>query len=452
MIPRPLVLARAAGSTVVMLLSGAGLAHADAWTYQGTVGKGAVVVEFTRKPTDANTKTPLAGRYFYPAHGVDIPLQPGMNTGTLFELQEEAPCTPKLCPQPANGATAKPPIAATWVLRADGSGTLIGTFKAASGKSSLPVQLSPVGSRPTGPDFDGTPQGLVDLTDQRIWSDLGDAITAAATPYDFLKMQITLKRGEPTDWGAVAFDYAVDPRTKFHFPRVTKLPGVTDLATMPVNNALTARHWTLNVGALECRAMQFLAFGWIDTYADSMGTLGGYDEQTIEATFLSPTVMSWTEGGSLFCGGAHPANFSNSYSLDVAKGQPLDLSLIFKGWVAHSIDATDGPPVDPAVARAGKADAYIWGPDSALAAYVEAKRPKEDAAFEKECGLSELVPTNLAIRFARGENGQALAVFALEGLPHAITACGGDLFDAPVTQLRELLAPGAAAYFPELKG
>lgn len=446
----PPALARIAGPVAVLLLASAGSARADAWTYQGTIGKGAVVVEFTRDPAQSNAK-PLAGRYFYPAHGVDIPLQPGMNTGTLFELAEEAPCTPKLCLQPADGATAKPPVAATWVLRADPSGALIGTFKAATGKSALPIRLERVGSRPTGADFDGTPQGLVDLTDQRIWSDAAP-ITAEATPYDYLKMQATLTREDATDWGAAAFDYAIDPRTKFRFPRVTRLNGIGDVAAAPVNRALTERHWELNIGALECRAMQFLAFGWMDTYADSMGTLGGYDEQTIDVTFLSPMVMSWTEGGSLFCGGAHPSNFSDSYTLDVAKGAPLDLSLIFKGWVAHAADAPQGLPVDPAVARAGKPDAFTWGPDAALVAFVEARRPKEDAAFEKDCGISDLVPTNLAIHFARGENGQARAVFALEGLPHAIVACGGDLYDAPLTVLRELLAPEAASYFPELKG
>lgn len=427
------------------------LAHADAWTYQGTVGRTAVVVEFTRDPTDIGSHVPLAGRYFYPSQGVDIPLQPGRSTGTIFSFLEEAPCTPARCATPADGATAAPPLGATWSLRAPAPGTLTGTFVTAGAKTALPVKLSAVSARSTGQDFDGTPQGLVDLTDQRIWSGMADPITAVATPYDFLKMQVALTREAPTEWGAVAFDYAVDPRTKFRFPRVTSLPG-GDPATAPINRALAERHWELNIGALECRAMQYLGFGWNAIYADSMGTLGGYDEQTIEVTFLSPMVMSWTEGGSLYCGGAHPSNFTNSYTFDVARGAPLDLSLIFRGWVAHAAAAPDGPVVDPAVARAGAPDAYIWGPDTALTAFVEAKREKRDAATEADCEITTYVASNLAIRFARNGAGRTMAVFALEGLPHALSACGGTLFEAPLDELRDLLAPQALSYFPELRG
>src|SRR5262249_11503879 len=150
---------------------------------------------------------------------------------------------------------------------------------------------------------DGTPQALVDLTNQRLWSD-APSITRQATPYEFLKMQAPLTLGAETAWGEAAFRYVIDPRTKFHFPRFARLPGVADVAGAPANRYLEQRHWALNIGALDCKAQQYQGFGWTETYADSAGTLGGYDEQTIEVSYLSPRLMSWTESGSLFCGGA----------------------------------------------------------------------------------------------------------------------------------------------------
>lgn len=430
-------LARLAASSLPLLAPGPALA--DAWTYTGTIGKTPVVVEFTRDP--ATSGKPLAGRYFYPAQGVDIPLQPA---GGLT-LDEEKPCTAKICSEPADGETAKPPLGAVWSLKANGTGSLVGSWKAAGGASQA-VKLDRVASRPTPRDFDGTPQGLVDLTDTRIWS-VPNPIGRQATPYDFLKMQRPLTLGSETAWGDAGFRYVVDPRTRFHFPRISRLPGVADAAGIPANRYLEGRHWTLNVGALGCKAKQYLGFGWIEVYADAVGTLGGYDEQSIEVTYLSPRLMSWTESGSLFCGGAHPANFTNSHTIDVAAGAPLDLSRIFKGWVAHSSDAPGGPPVDLPTARAGAPGAYDWGPDQALVAYVEAHREKLDAEAEKDCGFAGLIATNLAIRFAKGER----VVFALEGLPHVIAACEDDLLEKPIGELRALLTPEAADYFPELR-
>lgn len=429
-------LARLAASSLPLLATGPALA--DAWTYTGTLGKAPIVVEFTRDPT--TTGKPLAGRYFYPGQGIDIPLQP---VGGLT-LNEEKPCTANICKEPEDGQSAKPPIGAIWLLKANGAGSLVGTWKAADGAPQA-VKLDRIASRPAPRDFDGTPQGLVDLTDTRIWS-VPNPISRQVTPYDFLKMQRSLTQGTETAWGDVGFRYLVDPRTRFHFPRISRLPGVADVAGIPANRYLEGRHWALNVGALGCKAKQYLGFGWTEVYADAAGTLGGYDEQTIEVSYLSPRLMSWTESGSLFCGGAHPANFTNSYTIDVAAGAPLDLSRLFKGWVAHKSDAPGGPPVDLASARAGAHGAYEWGPDKALVAYVEAHREKMDAEAEKDCGISDLTATNLAIRFAKGER----AVFALEGLPHVIAACEGDLFDTPITELRALLTPEAAEYFPEL--
>jgi len=156
--------------------------------------------------------------------------------------------------------------------------------------------------------------------------------------------------------------------------------------------------------------------------------------------------MSWTEGGSEYCGGAHPDNHFIHTNLDLRTGAELDMSKLFKGWVPTSF--TDDAPVDLATARAHPTD-YQWGPDKKLADFVRAHRDKAsaDAANEAECGYDDLVASNLKITFA----GNDMVIFTLDDLPTAIFACGYDLYEAPIAQLKELLTPEAAAYFPSLK-
>lgn len=40
--------------------------------------------------------------------------------------------------------------------------------------------------------------------------------------------------------------------------------------------------------------------------------------------------------------------------------------------------------------------------------------------------------------------------FGMDGLEHVVFACASDLYDAPITDLTELLTPEAARYFPVL--
>src|SRR5690348_1503238 len=61
-----------ASLAAAMLLACAPPALADAVTYQGTIGKIPVVVEFSAEIESAEGE--IFGRYFYPRKGIDIPL------------------------------------------------------------------------------------------------------------------------------------------------------------------------------------------------------------------------------------------------------------------------------------------------------------------------------------------------------------------------------------------
>ncbi len=431
----------AAAALALCLAATPAVAYAEASIYEGTIGDKQIVVEFSDEPSPGNTE--IFGRYFYVDQGVDIPLHAVKAQRSRLGLVEEVPCSEekKNCPNAQDETPGNPPLGAKWQLEvSEDRETLDGEFSL-NGRN-LPVHLTIYGFR----DFDAA-NGLQGFTNfaNGLWYE-GTVLTPETSPYDDLKVtSLKLTEGEPIEMTGGSFRYVTDPRTKFQFPRIVNL-SVGD-ATV-ANQYLEQRHWKMNLDALWCVAQQYQGFGWNGFNFDA-GTLGWWDEETIDVAYLTPTIMSWTEGGSLSCGGAHPYNHYEFFNLDVSTGALLDLSHIFKGWIAKSYD---NEIVDLEVARATPGD-YQWGPDEDLLAFVDAHRPTNaELGFtggeaEDGCPIDELIASNLAIGF----RGDDLVRFSMDGLPNVAVACGSDLYEAPITELRALLTPEAADYFPVLR-
>lgn len=413
-------------------------AIADAVVYQGTLGTVPIILELSAPADLAHGK--LVGRYAYMAEGIDIPLD---SVGASVELVEEKPCTTKLCHADDNGQPKGPaPLGAKWYVVVGKDGALLSGSWSLGGKS-LALALTRVATRKLPADFDGTPQGL-----ENIVLDLASGqqpLNAQVSPYDFSRLtEGPVKPGAAITWPSGSFHYVIDLRTKFAFPVVTDLNG-GDVAA--VDAYLQQRHRQMNADALSCEAKQFQGLGWNEAIADAAGTLGGYEDEEIKVTYLSPTVMTWEESGSLFCGGAHPDNHDTPYTLDVKTGKLLDLSLIFKGWVPTPIE--DGKPKDLATARANPAD-YTWGPDQSLVDFTTRHLPagvKTSASDEDPgCGAPENISGNLAISFLAGEKLR----FSLANMPNVAASCNAPLFDLPIAEAKPLLTDKASAYFPSL--
>lgn len=394
-----------------LLLAAACPAFADAVTYKGTIGDIAVVLELSINPASPGAEP--FGRYFYPSKGVDIPLtfigaEPG-----LVVLFEEGPCTEASCVPGEDRTVLEPPFGALWQLQfgdRDGS-TLTGTWQAQG--PLLQVRLERVGSRDFSGFGDG-PEGLAFAALDALWT--ASPLTMDTAPYEVLKMQgvkYEMPHAEFFDDGSSIL-YVVDPRTRFRFPRIA---GLADGDGALADRYLERRHWAMNAAALACAAKQYPSMGWNPSVAASGNGLGYWDEEQVTVTYLSPAVVSWTESGSLFCGGAHPHNHHDVYNLDVRTGAPLDLNHIFADW-------------------------------EALVTHVLAKRTPGDADFEAECGTEDLIRDHLTVSFKRNDH----VLFGLGELPHAMQACGDDVWETPIAALpKELLAPEAADYFPSLR-
>lgn len=385
--------------------------HAD--TYLGTLGKLEIVVEFTTDPSAPSG--PLAARYHYRSQGADIPLQARSQTGGTFELAEEEACKDK-CVEGKPG-----PIGAVWSLTArNGGQTLEGVWK--SGKKTLELKLERAGVRAVTGAPPTTPLDLYNFTVETFYSTEAP-ITIASSPYDFLRLSVPYDVGEKQGWPDATFVYVTDPRTKFPRPRIFSL---ADRAPFDkANELLEDRHWVDNIAALSCKSLQYAGFQQYGPVpGGSDGTLGYYDETNSEVLALTPKLMSWSESGSIFCGGAHPTNFLDKYVMDVATGKVLRLGDMFTDVTAEGT------------------------PGETLLNYVRETREKPtdqaDIDFEAECGTDDLIAQHLTASLKRDGDAMKI-VLGLSGLPHVIQACGDDFMEVPAADVKHLLKPEFAA-------
>ena len=381
---------------------------ADTAVYSGTLGKAAIVVELTEDL--GQTDAAPAGRYLYLSKGVDIPLQRVSRTGDTVILAEEEPCPADRC-----GEGEAAPIAARWTLTLSEDGNrLTGTW---ADKRTLPIALT---LDAVAASDAMTPLDLYQRSDRLTYGEAAD-ITPTTSPYDVLRLDVTLGEGPVEGWPGAQWRMVHDPRTKFPSPRiVTVAGGPADRA----NAVLEQRHWRDSLSAFSCAALQYAGFNEFGTHPSTDdGTLGAWDETSAEVQALTPTLLSWRESGSLYCGGAHPANYSNAYVMEVRTGRILSLADMFT-------DVVDGKP----------------GPS--LKAFIAEKRGTPtnpvDLDYETECGIPELIVEYLAASLVR--DGDALSVvFGLQNLPHAINACGDDVLTLPVADVAALMTPAFAA-------
>jgi hypothetical protein len=405
----------------------AGVASAgEATTYAGTLGKSAIIVELQAAGKDGS----FVGRYAYLKKGVDIPLH-GKARRHDLTIGEEAPCTVALCMKNDQVIEA-PPIGAQWTLTVKGK-TLTGNWKDAKSGKSLPVALEEKARREIADEGEG--MDLLDPTFSAPMERIPAFVAFDDLPYDFLKMGQPLKQGPEQAMDGFGYRMDSDPRSGLDYPVLTNL-GDTD--PRPVNGWLAQQRLQWSLPAFSCRSKAYLGSGW---FQNSDGQSNGFDDggATVGIDYLSTRLIVVSEGGSYFCGGAHPDNFITHRLANVRTGQPVVAERLLRGWVAKD---ADGAVVDPATA-ADPAD-LTWGPDDELVAYVRGHRKKRDADMEKDCGIDALVATNLGVYF----KGNAL-IFTLSELPNVFFACGDDLVAVPIKDARPLLTEAGAKYFAE---
>ncbi|UVC07908.1 hypothetical protein IHQ71_22415 [Rhizobium sp. TH2] len=415
----------------LLLLTCSSSLAAEAVTYKGTIGKTPIILELA----EANESGEFVGRYAYLSRGGDIPLHGTTNADGRLAIQEEAPCTKELCRDAKDEIVEKAPIGAEWTLRkSDDEQKLTGSWKDIKSGKTLDLKFALVASRKL-PDGDGgvtlyslDPSSVARIDDHSL-------ITQADLPYDFLKMDVPLKKGAEVKYGDGVYRLDMDPRVEVEFPTIVRI-GKTDIA--PINAYLHQQRLQFSFNSFYCLSKAYLGMDWSGSGGE--GGMGYDGPPSVVVNLLTPRLLGISEGGSFFCGGAYPDNFLRYQLADVKTGKPLEPETLLKGWVAKD---ADGKIVDPSTVE-DKSD-LKFGPSDELIKYVNDKRDRSDASRDEECGLSDLVTSNLGVYFTQDE-----MIFTLKNLPHVIFACGDDLVTVPLKDARPLLTDAGARYFAVL--
>lgn len=417
-------------------------AFADAVTYKGTLGDRDIVVEIL-EPSDG----PVGGRFAYIDQGGDIPLDPAASPEGMYYFAEEGPCGETDCEPNSEGVADMMPQVAVWALDiADGGATLTGTRTSDSKKAIVePIELHEVGRRALTTE-EPTPFGLHDRSNILSY-DQSQPLTPENAAYETVLMSLPKVEGRRETYGHDStITYLSDPRTKFEFPRVTSLEDGSDPAV--INAKLEELQNRMSLSALDCLAFVYAAWGQSNSFYGWGGHLGDYDYENVAVSYLSPTLISWVQSGSLYCAGAHPYNHYDVYNYDVRTGEPIDERAILAAWVPREYGSIDVADTDLAFENP---DAYFWGPSPELIAYVQANTDTaelygDDPELLDACASEQSLADQLTIRFV----GKDQVMFTLSGFPHVISVCDGDLFSKPIAELKQFLAPSAKDYFPAL--
>lgn len=407
-------------------------------TFLGTLNGREILVELT----DAKSG-PVVGRYTFKDTGGDVPLLAVSQDGNAFALYEEAPCDETTCETDDEGKAVDPPLAAVWELTYDPT-EYMATGKRTtldSKPKTVDLTLEVLAWRDLDSSETLTPFGLHDRSAALGFHE-GAALDWSAAPYEMSLLDVEFDEGPEQVLGDATFRDVTDPRTKFAFPRVTAFADGAPVDK--VNAILSERRGRMNLSAFDCLAFRYATYGKGEYMGSMGGTLGDYDGELVTLSYASPKLVSWVQSGSLWCTGAHPYNHIDSYTFDVETGEPLDLAKVFSAWVPREWGAAVDEVAD-AEAAAANPDAYFWGPSFGLIAYVRDNIPSDlfDAELASECINPQAIAENLDIRFSERD----AVTFTLSGFPHVISVCNGDLFSAPLDEVKQFLGKGAAEYF-----
>lgn len=415
-------------------------AFADARTYVGMLGDRAILAELT-EPEDGA----IVGRFTYIDDGADVPLQHITAEEGLWVVTEEGPCTAGTCLEGEEGIVLGGPIAATWRLDvSEDRSTLTGQREVFGDKvkdEPLPIALTFVASREVESD-EISPDAL-HYHSAELASDPSMSFDDA--PYELELLDVRLEPGEIIETNGMHWTYVTEPRSGLTFPRVVPMT----LEAGMLGAAMDLHFYRMSLSALDCKAFRYAAYGMSEFFLGMGGHTAGYEDEQITLTYLSPTLASWSQEGSLYCQGAHPYNHLDNYTIEASTGERLDWRKVFSAIVPRPWFSPPEEVVDVETALA-EPDSYTWGPSLELIGFVRQNSPEE--LFEGEAELAEMCFSDQAIaeQLSMRVVGDGEIMFSLSGFPHVASVCNTDLFSAPLGDLAPFLAETASDYFPVL--
>jgi hypothetical protein len=278
-------------STLIIFATSTFPARAADWegVFEGTLGKSKIIVQLDLGPDGSSAFKGCCSdgsRYSYLPRNYDLKL--ALETaGETLEFTEAAVPHYAIAELPKND----PARTGRWSMRVTGD-RAAGTWTSADGKKSLPIALS-----------------RLPLADEKDVPQDGHALVTTYNQRWFKEVKISGAE-EPKKFGAVTLAKEKDSAFKLAMPVFTALP---DKAAMAKANALLRDYYKQSLMQnREC-------INGLRSEAD----VPKEPEYNFEVVYASPTVLTISEGGSVFCGGAHPSNYVKYLSFDLINGKQI---------------------------------------------------------------------------------------------------------------------------------
>jgi hypothetical protein len=266
------------------LISFLSTAHAADWegVFEGTIGKAKVIVELNA----GEEKSGYKGGYIEGARYSYLPVPRDINL-MLDEEGDTLRFTETLWPHRRFADEEDKKITGKWTLSVNGD-TALGTWAAPDGSASTPIALTRVKL----------------LSEIEVPKDAN----RLATTYDTLWLESVsfTDAGTAKSFGDVEVRFSKDSAFGITFPVLGQFPD--GAAKAKANTLLLTQHLKSVVQYRNC--LNGVPPGW-ET-----------DEETtpqfnFEINYASPRLLSYTEYGTVFCGGAHTNNYLILHSFDL---------------------------------------------------------------------------------------------------------------------------------------
>lgn len=264
--------------------------------FEGTLGTAPIIVELNAGAEKSSFKGGYADgpRYSYLPKTRDISL-------ILDKEGESLAFTETLWSHHRFADEADKHITGTWQLQVKGD-KATGTWTSPKGETSFPIRLTRAPLVPA----------------QEITSDQSQL----AATYDLLWLNSVsfTDAGTANTFGPVEIRWSKDSAFNVAYPVIGNFPDGKQKAV--INTMLLLKHMKSVLEYRNC--LNGVAFNWSDAETEP--------SFNFEITYASPTVLSYTVSGSVFCGGAHNNNFTNPQSFDltavaqIGGGDQQDLS------------------------------------------------------------------------------------------------------------------------------
>lgn len=256
--------------------------------FEGTLGKSRIIVQLVEPQDDMEGDTGReTSRYSYLPKVRDINLMlKGQGTALRFEET--------LLPQYLYGddTTTNKKVTGQWTVIVNGD-RATGTWSAPDGQKTLPIALARVpeiSRAEAGPD-----RNIPIATYDELWA---KSLTFADA-------------GRAKVFGPVEVRWVKDSAFGIAYPVLGQFPDAARKAK--ANAALLALHHTSVVQYRECT----------NAVPTDWEPENPAPEFAYEIVYASPQVLSVTESGSVYCGGAHPNNYINPITFDLTAGEQM---------------------------------------------------------------------------------------------------------------------------------